>query len=187
MPGDDWQKFANLRLLFSYMYSQPGKKLLFMGGEFGQWSEWAHDRTLEWHLLQYDRHAALRLLIGDLNRLYRTEGALHTFETNPACFEWIEASDGERNVLAYLRKGNSSEPIILVACNFSPVPRDNYRLGVPVKGFWHEMFNSDAKHYGGSGHGNFGGIEAVPFASHGRNYSITLDIPPLGAVFLRQA
>jgi 1,4-alpha-glucan branching enzyme len=186
MPGDNWQKFANLRLLFSYMYSQPGKKLLFMGGEFGQWSEWRHDGSLDWNLLQFDTHAGLRLLIGDLNRLYRTEGALHTSENDPSCFEWIEANDAEHNVIGYIRKGNSSEPMILVACNFSPVPRDNYRLGVPENGFWREIFNSDAKHYGGSGRGNFGGIETTPFGLHGRNHSITVDLPPLGAVFLRK-
>ncbi|MBV8708221.1 MAG: 1,4-alpha-glucan branching protein GlgB [Acidobacteriaceae bacterium] len=186
MPGDYWQKFANLRLLFSYMYSQPGKKLLFMGSEFGQWAEWNHDGSLDWALLKFESHAALRLLIGDLNRLYRTEGALHTSETSPSCFEWIEANDGERNVISYLRKGNASEPTILVACNFSPVPRDSYRLGVSEKGFWREIFNSDAKHYGGSGRGNFGGIETTPFGLHGRNYSITLDLPPLGVVFLRK-
>jgi 1,4-alpha-glucan branching enzyme len=126
------------------------------------------------------------LLVGDLNRLYRTEGALHTFENNPSCFEWIEANDGERNVISYLRKGNSSEPTILVACNFSPVPRDSYRLGVSEKGFWREIFNSDAKHYGGSGHGNFGGIETTPFGLHDRPYSMTIDLPPLSAVFLRK-
>ena len=186
MPGDYWQKFANLRLLFSYMYSQPGKKLLFMGSEFGQWAEWNHDGSLDWALLKFESHAALRLLIGDLNRLYRTEGALHTSETNPSSFEWIDANDGERNVLSYLRKGNASEPTILIACNFSPVPRDSYRLGVSEKGFWREIFNSDAKHYGGSGRGNFGGIETTPFGLHGRNYSITLDLPPLGVVFLRK-
>ncbi|MBV9939453.1 MAG: 1,4-alpha-glucan branching protein GlgB [Acidobacteriaceae bacterium] len=186
MPGDYWQKFANLRLLFSYMYSQPGKKLLFMGSEFGQWAEWNHDGSLDWALLKFESHAALRLLIGDLNRLYRTEGALHTSETSPSCFEWIEANDGERNVISYLRKGNASEPTILVACNFSPVPRDSYRLGVSEKGFWREIFNSDAKHYGGSGRGNFGGIKTTPFGLHGRDYSITLDLPPLGAVFLRK-
>lgn len=185
MPGDNWQKFANLRLLFSYMYSQPGKKLIFMGGEFGQWAEWNHDGSLDWALLQFDTHAGLRLLVGDLNRLYRTEGALHTLENQPSCFEWIEANDGERNVISYLRKGNTSEPPILVICNFSPVPRDSYRLGVPRKGFWWEIFNSDAKHYGGSGRGNFGGIEATPFGLHGRSYSITVDLPPLAAVFLR--
>ena len=185
MPGDNWRKFANLRLLFCYMYAQPGKKLLFMGDEFGQWSEWRHDASLEWGLLSVEPHAALRLLVGDLNHLYRGEPALHTCENTPASFEWIDVHDAEKNVLSFLRNGNSADEVIAVVCNFSPVPRASYRIGIPRKGFWKEILNSDAKQYWGSGMGNFGGVNTVPIPLHGRKYSITLDLPPLAAVFFK--
>ena len=185
MPGDDWRKFANLRLLFAYMYAQPGKKLLFMGGEFGQWSEWNHDGALQWELLQRPPHAALRLLVGDLNHLYRTEPALVDNELTPSSFEWLDLHDSENNVLSFLRKGSSGEQLIAAVFNFSPLPRDSYRLGVPRKGHWAEILNSDAKIYGGTGRGNFGGVDTVPIPLHGRDYSITVNIPPLAAVFLR--
>jgi 1,4-alpha-glucan branching enzyme len=185
MPGDDWRKFANLRLLFSYMYAQPGKKLLFMGGEFGQWAEWSHDTGLQWELLERPPHAALRLLIGDLNRLYRQEAALVTREVSPASFEWLDLHDSENNVLSFLRIGQSPDQMIAAVFNFSPVPRDSYRLGIPRKGHWKEIFNSDAAIYGGSGRGNFGGTDTVPIPLHGRDYSVTVNIPPLGAVFFR--
>lgn len=185
MPGDNWQKFASLRLLFAYMYAQPGKKLLFMGDEFGQWSEWKHDSSLDWNLLDYDTHTGVRLLVGDLNRLYRDEVALRTSEFTPESFEWIDVHDAEKNVLSFLRKGSDTNERIAIICNFSPVPRANYRVGVPAKGFWKEILNTDAKQYGGSGRGNFGGIETVPIPLHGRNYSLTVDLPPLAAVFFR--
>jgi 1,4-alpha-glucan branching enzyme len=183
MPGDDPKKFAGLRLLLSYMYALPGKKLLFMGAEFGQWSEWNHDSSLQWHLLQYAPHRALRLLTGDLNRLYQSEPALHTNETVPACFEWISSDDAEKNVLAFLRKG--PDDMLLVVCNFSPVFITGYRLGAPQPGLWREIFNSDAITYGGSGRGNFGQMETVPFPLHGHAQSLTLDLPPLAALFLK--
>ncbi|MBV9764294.1 MAG: 1,4-alpha-glucan branching protein GlgB [Acidobacteriaceae bacterium] len=185
MPGDNWRKFANLRLLFSYMYAQPGKKLLFMGGEFGQWAEWNHDGSLDWALLDLEPHAGLRLLVGDLNHLYRSEPALNTAETTPASFEWIDVHDAEKNVLSFLRKGATETEAIAVICNFSPIVRDNYRIGVPGRGSWKEILNSDSKVYGGSGVGNFGGVKTVPIPLHGRDYSITIDLPPLGAVFFR--
>jgi 1,4-alpha-glucan branching enzyme len=185
MPGDDWQKLANLRLLFGYMYAQPGKKLLFMGDEFAQWTEWNHDRSLDWALLELPSHAAVRLLIGDLNHLYRSEIALHAQEFLAACFEWIDVHDAEKNVLSFLRKGSLNRERIAIICNFSPVPRANYRIGVPEKGFWQELLNTDAKHYGGSGRGNFGGVETVPIPAHGRPYSLTVDLPPLAAVYFR--
>ncbi|MBV8069608.1 MAG: 1,4-alpha-glucan branching protein GlgB [Acidobacteriaceae bacterium] len=185
MPGDNWQKFASLRLLLAYMYAQPGKKLLFMGGEFGQWSEWKHDGSLDWNLLEYGTHAGVRLLVGDLNSLYRTESALHMSEFAPESFEWIDVHDSEKNVLSFLRKGANPDDRIAVICNFSPVPRANYRVGVPSKGFWKEVLNTDAKQYAGSGRGNFGGIETVPIPLHGRNYSLTIDLPPLAVVFFR--
>jgi len=185
MPGDNWQKIANLRLLFSYMYAQPGKKLLFMGGEFAQWAEWNHDASLDWGLLNSPPHAALRLLIGELNHLYRCEPALQTCENTAATFEWIDVHDAEKNVLSFLRKGRTETEMVAAVLNFSPVPRDNYRIGVPHKGFWKEIFNSDAKHFGGTGRGNFGGVETVPIPLHGRNQSLTISLPPLGAVFFR--
>ncbi len=183
MPGDNWQKFANLRLLYAYMYAQPGKKLLFMGCEFAQWSEWNHDRSLDWGLLEISDHAAVRLLVGELNHLYRSEPSLHTLEHSPESFEWIDNHDGEKNVLSFLRKGRTRREAMLVICNFSPVPRANYRIGVPEKGFWKEQLNTDAKQFGGTGRGNFGGVETVPVPAHGRNYSLTVDLPPLAAVY----
>jgi 1,4-alpha-glucan branching enzyme len=186
MPGDNWQKFANLRLLFAYMYGQPGKKLLFMGGEFAQWREWRHDTGLDWDLLASHLHAGIRLLIGDLNSVYRREPALHYCENLPASFEWIDVHDAEKNVLSFLRNGANEHEKIAVVCNFSPVPRDNYRVGIPQKGFWKEILNSDAKQYGGSGRGNLGGVEAVPIPLHGRSYSLTINLPPLAAVYFRR-
>ncbi|MDP8958645.1 MAG: 1,4-alpha-glucan branching protein GlgB [Actinomycetota bacterium] len=187
MPGDQWQRFANLRLLYTYMYAQAGKKLLFMGGEFGQWNEWRHDESLDWHLTDYGEHAGVQRLVGDLNRLYREEPALHELDLDPSGFEWIDANDAAASSLSFLRKGASSPHPVLVVCNFTPVPRRNYRVGVPLPGRWNEVFNSDAKEYGGSGHGNFGGVETGPFPPprHGRPYSLDLVLPPLGAVFLR--
>jgi 1,4-alpha-glucan branching enzyme len=184
MPGDDWQKFANLRLLLGYMYGQPGKKLLFMGGEFGQWSEWYHEASLDWHLLDYPRHVALQRWVEDLNRLYRREPALFTQDFSPGGFEWIDCNDVEQSVITFLRKGREGE-VILVACNFTPVPRHNYRVGVPTGGFWQEILNSDALEYGGSGHGNLGGMEATPIPCHGRLHSLNLTLPPLGVVFFK--
>jgi 1,4-alpha-glucan branching enzyme len=187
MPGDDWQKFANLRLLLGYMYAQPGKNLLFMGGEFGQWSEWQHDGSPEWHLLQYAPHIGVQRWVADLNRLYRTEPAMHELDFEPAGFGWIDASDWESSVVSLIRKGRSTDDIVLAAFNFTPVPRPNYRIGVPRGGFWQEILNSDATDYWGSGEGNFGGIDAAPVPAHGRNHSLTLTLPPLGAVFFKSS
>jgi 1,4-alpha-glucan branching enzyme len=185
MSGDDWQKFANLRLLYGYMYAQPGKKLLFMGGEFGQWREWHHDECLEWHLVQFAPHVGLQKWVEDLNRLYRREPALHELDFDWAGFEWIDANDAEQSVLGFIRKGRSTDDLFLVVGNFTPVPRVNYRVGVPRGGVWKEMLNSDAEEYGGSGWGNLGGVVSAPIASHGRPYSLTLSLPPLAAVFLK--
>jgi 1,4-alpha-glucan branching enzyme len=184
MPGDDWQKFANLRLLYGYMFGQPAKKLLFMGQEFAQRSEWNHETSIEWHLLQWAPHAGMQRWIADLNRAYREDPALHEGDVHPSGFEWLESHDADQGVLAFLRRGRGGPPV-LVACNFTPVPREGYRLGVPEEGVWKEFLNSDAAEYGGSGMGNAGarGTEAV--ASHGRPWSLRLTLPPLGAVFLR--
>ena len=182
MPGDEWQKFANLRLVFGYMYSQPGKKLLFMGGEFGQRKEWRHDEDLDWHLLNHPLHQGLRRWVEDLNRLYRNEPALHERDFDPAGFEWIDCNDSEHSTISFIRKGHSKDDILLVICNFTPVPRFSYRVGTPRGGTWREILNSDAKDYGGSGHGNMGRVEAAPIPFHGRPYSINLTLPPLAAV-----
>ncbi|HSE90808.1 MAG TPA: 1,4-alpha-glucan branching protein GlgB [Candidatus Binatia bacterium] len=185
MPGDDWQKFANLRALFGYMYAQPGKKLLFMGGEFGQWREWVHDGNLDWDLLNYPGHAGLQKWVQELNRLYRSEPALYEMDCDPAGFEWIDCDDADSSAVTLIRKGKSSSTIILVVCNFTPVPRYSYRLGSPRSGFWQELLNSDASEYGGSNMGNLGGIETVPVPLHGRPYSLTITLPPLSVSFFK--
>jgi 1,4-alpha-glucan branching enzyme len=184
MPGDDWQKFANLRLLFAYMYAQPGKKLIFMGGEFGQWNEWYHETSLDWHLLGSSPHSGLQRWVQDLNGLYKGEPALYKRDFDPEGFEWIDCNDSQSSALSLIRKG-SSEDMVVVVCNFTPVPRLNYRVGVPRLGYWKEILNSDSKDYGGSGHGNLGGVEASPISFHGRPNSLNLTLPPLAAIFLR--
>ncbi|MBE7547727.1 1,4-alpha-glucan branching protein GlgB [Candidatus Kuenenia sp.] len=186
MPGDEWQKFANLRLLFGYMFGHPGKKLLFMGGEFGQTKEWYHEESLSWHLLQYPIHKGMQEWVKDLNRFYRNEPVLYEIDFEYTGFEWVDFHDLDRNIISFLRKGKTVKDQILVVCNFTPVPRYNYRIGVPYGGFWKEVLNSDAKHYNGSGHGNLGGVEASPLPSHGRYYSIALTLPPLGIVFFKR-
>jgi len=187
MPGDDWQRFANLRLLFGYMYAHPGKKHLFMGGEFGQWREWAHDESLDWHLLEYQPHQGVQLWVRDLNRFYRREPAMHELDFDPEGFEWIDSADWEDSIISFIRKGKekSAEDIVLAVCNFTPVPRYNYRVGTPVGGFWKEVLNSDAKEYGGSGCGNLGGVEAAPIPCHGRYHSLALTLPPLGTIVFK--
>jgi len=185
MPGDDWQKFANLRLLLGYMFGEPGKKLLFMGAEFGQRDEWYHEKSLDWHLLQYQLHQGVQRWVRDLNRFYRTERAVHELDFSSVGFEWVDFHDADSSVLAFLRKAESTDDIIMVAANFTPVPRHNYRLGVPRGGFWKEVLNSDSKIYGGSGQGNFGGVNSVPIPSHGKFESISLVLPPLGILFLK--
>ena len=185
MPGDQSQKFAGLRTLFGYMYAQPGKKLLFMGDEFGQWAEWGHDKSLDWDLLKLDAHKAIRLLVGDLNSLYRREPALHTTEYLPGSFEWIDYQDAENDIISFLRHGSSEEEVIAVVCNFAPVEHRNFRLGVPKKGKWEEILNTDAAQYGGTGHGNFGGLTSVPVPFDGRRQSLTLDLPALSVLFFK--
>jgi 1,4-alpha-glucan branching enzyme len=187
MPGDDWRKFANLRLLLGYMFGQPGKKLLFMGGEFAQRAEWAHDCGLDWYLLEYMPHRGVQKWLADLNHLYRSEPALYQMDTQPAGFEWIDCHDAERSVLSFARKAaNPDQRPIMVVCNFTPVPRYGYRLGALLPGFWKEVLNSDAAIYGGSGIGNLGGVSTTATSAHGRPQSLLLTLPPLSAVFLRQ-
>jgi 1,4-alpha-glucan branching enzyme len=162
MPGDDWQQFANLRVLFGYMWGHPGKKLLFMGGEFGQRREWTHEDSLEWHVLQYPLHEGVQRWVADLNRLYRENPALHARDFTPEGFRWVQRGDWEQSAISFLRLGNEGTPPILAVYNFTPVPRFNYRVGVPRGGYWREILNSDAPLYGGSGLGNYGGADAVP-------------------------
>jgi 1,4-alpha-glucan branching enzyme len=185
MPGDDWQKFANLRLLFGYMYAHPGKKLLFMGGEFGQWNEWYHEESLDWHLLEYSTHQGVQKWVQNLNHFYKSETAMHEDDFSYSGFEWIDFHDAESSVISFIRRGKKAKDEVVVVANLTPVPRLNYRVGVPRKGFWKEVLNSDAVTYGGSGHGNLGGIEATPIPSHGKFYSVSLVLPPLGVVFLK--
>jgi 1,4-alpha-glucan branching enzyme len=187
MPGDDWQKFANLRLLLGYMYAQPGKKLLFMGGELGQWREWVHDESLEWHLLDYPPHSGLKRWVEDLNRFYRGQPALYELDFEQAGFEWIDCNDVEHSVVSLMRKGHSADDLLVVVCNFTPTTHFNYRIGVPQSGFWRELLNSDAKEYGGSGQGSLGRVEAAPIPLHGRPYSLTINLPPLAAVFFKSS
>ncbi|MCM8748604.1 1,4-alpha-glucan branching protein GlgB [Thermomicrobiaceae bacterium CFH 74404] len=187
MPGDDWQKFANLRVLYGYQYTQPGKKLLFMGAEIGQWREWNHESSLDWHLLAYEPHQGIERWLEDLNRLVREEPALHELDFHPDGFQWIDCNDAENSVLSYLRLAKTPGQELLVCCNFTPVPRQNYRVGAPREGFWREILNSDAGEYGGSGWGNLGGVEAVPIPWHGRPYSLNLTLPPLAIIVLKPA
>ena len=185
MPGDDWQKFANLRLLYGFMFGHPGKKLLFMGDEFGQWSEWNHDASLEWNLLEHPSHAGLKRWVRDLNTLYRGEPLLHTMDFNSAGFEWVDCKDFQRSIISFLRRGQNPSDQLLFVCNFTPVVRQNYRVGVPLEGHWKEILNSDAPLYGGSGQGNFGGLSTVPLPIHDRPFSLNMTLPPLGIVIFR--
>ena len=186
MPGDDWQKFANLRLLLSSMFTQPGKKLLFMGAELGQRSEWAHEGELDWGLLDHDSHKGISRLVGDLNRIYREERALHELDCDPGGFEWAVPNDSANSVIAYFRLGTDGAPVLVVH-NMTPVPRHGYRIGVPEAGVWDEILNTDAEIYGGSGQGNLGGVGTgpLPVPHHGRPHSIDLTLPPLATVALR--
>ncbi|MDY7000541.1 MAG: 1,4-alpha-glucan branching protein GlgB [Thermodesulfobacteriota bacterium] len=185
MPGDDWRKMANLRLLYGYMFTHPGKKLLFMGGEFGQWAEWNHDSGLEWHLLDFEPHRGIQSWVKDLNRVYRTEPALFASDFFPEGFEWVDFHDAETGVLNYLRRDHASGDVLAMALNFTPVPRENYQVGVPFDGTWTEILNSDAVNYGGTGWGNFGGVQAQDRPAHGRNFSLVLTLPPLGMTLFK--
>jgi 1,4-alpha-glucan branching enzyme len=185
MPGDDWQKFANLRALFGYMYGHPGKKLLFMGGEFGQWMEWNHEASLDWHLLQYTLHQGLQRYVRDLNWLYRNEPALHQVDFDWTGFQWIDFSDADHSVIVFLRKDRTGSNPVLCLCNFTPLPRYGYRVGVPFGGWYKELLNSDADLYGGSNQGNWGGVMADSLPWHGLPYSLSVTIPPLSILFLK--
>ncbi len=186
MPGDDWQKFANLRLLYAYMYSQPGKKLLFMGSEIAPWTEWNHDAALPWELLDALPHRQVSLLVGELNHLYKTHRSLHERDCEPAGIHWLDADDAERSVLVYERVARDPADRMVIALNFTPQPRMNYRVGVAAPGVYAEILNTDSVELGGSGVGNLGAVQSSPIRAHRRAHSLSLSLPPLGALFLRK-
>jgi 1,4-alpha-glucan branching enzyme len=187
MPGDEWQRFANLRAYFGFMWTHPGKKLLFMGGEFAQEREWNHDVGLDWELLNNPRHASVQQLVRDLNRLYRETPALHRKDCDGGGFRWVVMDDRDQSVYVYLRYGEQDDPPVLVACNFTPVPREGYRVGVPQAGTWLEVLNTDSAIYGGSNMGNSGELLAEAVESHGQPASLMLTLPPLATIALRAA
>ncbi len=185
MSGDYWQKFANLRLLYAYMYAHPGKKLLFMGGEFAQFAEWNYEASLDWHLLGYESHAGVKTLICDINALYRSHPALYANDHLHKGFSWVEANDGDNSVLAFLRFGDHAEDTLLAVCNFTPVPRYDYRVGVPFHCQWQELLNTDAAKYGGSNIGNMGGLHSDTVPSHSQDCSLSMTLPPLAVVWMK--
>jgi len=185
MPGDEWQKHANLRAFLGYMYSHPGKKLLFMGSEIGVWKEWDHETSLEWHVLKYPLHAGMQRWAKDINHLYRSEPALFELDFSNEGFEWLDFHDWENSIVSFLRRGKDPDSFVVAVMNLTPVPRQNYRIGVPTGGFWKEILNSDAALYGGSGTGNYGGMEATPMPAHGRYYSLSATLPPLSIVLFK--
>jgi 1,4-alpha-glucan branching enzyme len=186
MPGDEWQRFANLRLLYGYMYTHPGAKLLFMGCEIGQTSEWDHDTSLPWHLMEYPLHQGVQNLVKDLNNVYRSNHALYDKNYEAFGFEWIDYGDAEKSILAYIRKGNDPEDQLVIICNFSPMAHNDYRVGVPYAGEWSEVINSDDQRYGGSGYINEQPIQSDNYNSHSRENSVSLKVPPLGITILKQ-
>ncbi len=185
MPGSSWQAFANLRLYYTFMYGHPGKKLLFMGGEFAQQREWNHSTSLDWHLLDLPLHAGIRQLVKDLNRLYQTSPALYEIDFDAGGFEWIDCSDNQQCVISFLRRGKNPADLVVVVCNMTPIVRHNYRIGVPAAGRYRERFNSDASAYGGSGVGNLGAVNSEQIGAHGREHSLNLNLPPLAALILQ--
>ncbi|MDE2183256.1 MAG: 1,4-alpha-glucan branching protein GlgB [Alphaproteobacteria bacterium] len=185
MPGDRWQKFANLRAYYAYMFTQPGKKLLFMGGEFGQEREWNHDASLDWHLLDDPLNGGLQRLVRDLNHLYRDCRALHEHDCEPEGFSWIDCNDADASVISYIRRGSDPSDFVVVVCNFTPVVRRGYRIGVPHAGHYREILNTDSTFYGGSDVGNAGGVSTTGLSCHGQPDSISVTLPPLGALVLR--
>jgi len=187
MPGDLWQKFANVRLLFGLMYGFPGKKLMFMGDEIGVWDEWSHEKSLDWHLLQFDPHRGMQRWVADLNAMCRAERPLHQIDFHYSGFEWIDFEDAAASVIAFERHSvNPSESLVIV-CNFTPVPRVGYRIGVKEPGLYRERLNSDSAIYGGSNMGNAGAVQSEPIPHHNRPHSLSLTLPPLGALFFKRA
>lgn len=185
MPGDDWQKFANLRLLYGYMFLHPGRKLLFMGCELGQWAEWSHESSIDWDLLQVPAHRGLQRWVQDLNHFFRSEPAAHEMDFQPDGFRWIDCNDSQQSTLVFLRRGQHEADVLVCAFNFTPVVRSHYRIGMPFGGYWREMLNSDAELYGGSGQGNLGGVRTTSVGAHGFPQSIAITLPPLGGVVFK--
>jgi 1,4-alpha-glucan branching enzyme len=184
MPGDLWRRFANLRTLYGMMWAQPGKKLLFQGGEFGQYKEWAHDSSLDWNLLgETAFHAQLMTYIGELNRLYRAYPALHAHDVGLEGFQWIDANDAENSVYSFSRRGRDPRDVLVAVFNCTPIPRYEYRIGMPFAGRWKELLNSDSEIFGGSGQGNLGAVDVDGFPCHGRDASVRLTLPPLSALY----
>ena len=184
-PGDDWQKFATLRLLYGYQFGHPGKKLQFMGCEFGQRAEWNHDGSLDWQALSEPLHAGLQHWVRDLNHLYRDTPALHEGDVDPAGFEWVDCNDHQRSLVSFLRRGRDPRDVLLFVCNFTPVVRADEPIGAPFGGLWREVLNSDAADYGGSGVGNAGAVAALPLPQHGRPSRLVVTVPPLGLLVFR--
>ena len=185
MPGDDWQKFANLRLLFGYQWAQPGKKLLFQGGEIGQWREWDHEGSVDWDFARHGNHQGLQKWVRDLNRLHTSEAALHELDFEPAGFDWIDCNDPDQSTFSFLRYSEGAAEAVAAVFNFTPVPRHGFRLGVPFPGRWTELANSDAEEYGGSGLGNLGAVEATDEPAHSRPHSLEITLPPLATLFFK--
>jgi 1,4-alpha-glucan branching enzyme len=186
MPGDLWQQFANLRLLYTYMCAHPGKKLLFMGGEFAQRSEWYHGASLEWNLLAFPEHQGVQRLVADLNSIYRREASLHEVDFEWQGFQWIDCNDADASVLSFIRRARNPQDYVVVVANFTPIARENYRVGVPEPGYYRELFNSDAQYYAGSNYGNGGGVMAEPTPWMGLEYSLPLRLPPLAALYFKR-
>jgi 1,4-alpha-glucan branching enzyme len=185
IPGDDWRKAATLRALFGFMYAHPGKKLMFMGAEFGQGREWNYDQGLDWHLAEEPLHAGIRRFVQDVNRAYVTERALHEVDFDPSGFQWIDCNDNENSVVSLIRRSRDGREQVVAVLNFTPVPRYGYRLGVPAAGAWIELLNSDAEVYGGSNLGNGGVVFTEAIAAHGHDQSLRLTLPPLSALLLK--
>jgi 1,4-alpha-glucan branching enzyme len=187
MPGDVWQKYATLRTLYGYMYAHPGKKLLFMGNEFGQWREWNHDHSLDWHLLDDPAHQGIHRLVRDLNTLYRAQPSLYECDFDGSGFRWIDCNDNENSVVSVVRYAQDRRDCLVMVFNFTPVPRPGYRIGVPEPGHYAELLNSDASIYGGGNVGNLGGVHTEPVAAHGFGQSVRLMVPPLGCLYLKRS
>jgi 1,4-alpha-glucan branching enzyme len=186
MPGDVWQKHASLRALYGYMYGHPGKKLMFMGSEFGQWREWNYDASLDWHLLDDRMHESLRRWVRDLNHTYQRERSLHEVDFEDSGFRWIECQDAENSLVSMIRRARDPQDFTVMVASFTPVPRPDYRIGVPEGGWYREIINSDSEAYGGSNMSNGGGVHADASPMHGFDYSISLVVPPLGFVMLKK-
>jgi 1,4-alpha-glucan branching enzyme len=185
MPGDYWQQFANLRVLYGYMYAHPGKKLLFMGGEIGQWDEWSHQREVDWVLLYFDSHRQIQEYVRTLNRLYVSQPALHEVDFSWNGFQWIDCHDVDNSIVSFFRRAKDPNDFVIVVANFTPVPREGYRLGVPAAGFYRELLNSDSALFGGGNIGNAGGVPSAPTAWQGQPHSIMITVPPLAMVFFK--